>query len=137
MLNTNQVRPYLPAFFVATGVLLSTMDSSMVNVALPEMMRGFGVDVATIKQVMLVYLATITITLVFWGRYGDRIGKGRVYVAGMVIFAGGGLGCAMSGTITALLLARAVQGLGAAMMMANGPAIAGICCQAAEIWNSR
>ena len=123
MLNTNQVRPYLPAFFVATGVLLSTMDSSMVNVALPEMMRGFGVDVATIKQVMLVYLATITITLVFWGRYGDRVGKGRVYVAGMVVFAGGGLGCAMSGTITALLLARAVQGLGAAMMMANGPAI--------------
>jgi len=108
---------------IACGVLLSTMDSSMVNVALPEIMRGFGVGMGEVKLVVLIYLMVITFSLVFWGRIGDEFGKGKVYLTGMIIFAGGAVVCAGSTKFAVLILARAVQAVGGAMMMATGPAI--------------
>ncbi|SHO52496.1 MFS transporter [Desulfopila aestuarii] len=111
------------ALLIACGVLLSTMDSSMVNVALPEIMRSFEVGIGEVKLVVLIYLMVITFSLVFWGRIGDEFGKGRVYITGMVVFACGAVVCAVSTLFSLLIIARAVQAVGAAMMMATGPAI--------------
>ncbi|MBC8208956.1 MAG: MFS transporter [Desulfobulbaceae bacterium] len=108
---------------VATGVLLSTMDSSMINVALPVIMAEFGVRLAAVQWVVLIYLLTITSSLLFWGRLGDRLGAGRIYLAGMLVFALGSLACSLSLSLVQLILFRLFQGLGAAMMMANGPAM--------------
>ncbi|MFV0439187.1 MAG: MFS transporter [Desulfopila sp.] len=113
----------LASLLIAGGVFLSTMDSSMVNVALPGIMRAFQVSLAEVKLVVLVYLMVITLSLALWGRVGDALGKGNVYVAGLAIFALGALACAVSGTFFLLIGFRALQAAGAAMMMANGPAI--------------
>lgn len=108
---------------VAVGVFMSTLDSSMVNVALPTVMRHFHSPMPATEWVVLSYLLTITATLLFWGHLGDRLGRGRVYGTGMLIFALGSLSCALAPGLPSLVLSRFGQGLGAAMMMATGPAI--------------
>jgi EmrB/QacA subfamily drug resistance transporter len=108
---------------VATGVFMSTLDSSMVNIALPTLMRHFHSPMHDTEWVVLSYLLTITATLLFWGHLGDRLGRGRVYGGGMLIFALGSLSCAVAPGLTSLVLSRFAQGLGAAMMMSTGPAI--------------
>jgi len=102
---------------------MSTLDSSMVNIALPTIMRYFKSPMHDTQWVVLAYLLTITATLLFWGHLGDRFGRGRVYGAGMLIFALGSLTCALSPSLPSLIAMRFAQALGAAMMMATGPAI--------------
>lgn len=108
---------------VATGVLLSTMDSSMINIALPSIMRSFSSSLPLTELVVLVYLATVTASLVFWGYMADSWGRGKLYLRGMLIFSGASLGCSLAGSLTQLVICRCVQGAGAAMMMSSGPAI--------------
>lgn len=108
---------------VATGVFLSTMDSSMINVALPSIMRSFESSLSQTEWVVLIYLLTITTSLLFWGGFADRHGKSRIYLAGMLVFTVGSLSCSFSATLLQLCLFRFVQALGASMMMATGPAI--------------
>jgi EmrB/QacA subfamily drug resistance transporter len=108
---------------VGAGVFLSTMDSSMVNVALPSIMRSFSAPLIQVQWVVLIYLLTITVSLLLWGVAADRLGTGRVYLLGIGVFGIGSLVCALSPTIWLLIGARLVEGLGAAMMMASGPVI--------------
>lgn len=108
---------------VAVGVFLSTMDSSMINVALPSIMRSFGTTLPRTEWVVLIYLLTITVSLLFWGRIGDQFGKGTVYLAGMFVFSVASMACYLSATLLQLIFFRFLQALGASMMMATGPAI--------------
>ena len=108
---------------VAVGVFLSTMDSSMINVALPSIMRSFGTTLPRTEWVVLIYLLTITVSLLFWGRVGDQFGKGSVYLTGMFVFSIGSMACYLSATLAQLIFFRFLQATGAAMMMATGPAI--------------
>ncbi len=118
-----QSRRWLFFLLVATGVLLSTMDSSMINVALPNIMRSFSSTLPATQLVVLAYLSTVTISLVLWGFLADSWGRGVVYLRGMLIFAGASLGCSLSASLTQLIFLRCLQGAGAAMMMSSGPAI--------------
>jgi len=102
---------------------MSTLDSSMVNIALPSIMRDFDSSLKDTEWVVMSYLLTITATLLFWGHLSDRIGRGRIYSTGMLIFGGGSLACAYAPALSILILSRFLQALGAAMMMATGPAI--------------
>ncbi len=108
---------------VMGGVFLSTMDSGMVNIAIPTIMRHFGMAIEETELVVTTYLLTITITLVFWGRIADRKGFTQVYLAGLVVFSLGAWFCYFTESYRFLLLSRFIQGLGASMMMASGPAI--------------
>ncbi len=102
---------------------MSTMDSSMVNVALPALMETFHSSLALTEWVVLMYLLTITVLLVFWGKLCNLIGCGRVYSVGMLVFTLGSLLCGTAPNISTLILFRFIQGLGASMMMATGPAL--------------
>ena len=108
---------------VSVGVFMSTMDSSMVNVALPALMAAFQSPLALTEWVVLVYLLTITVLLLFWGHWADRWGSGRIYSPGMLIFTAGSLLCGIAPGIYTLILFRFIQALGASMMMATGPAL--------------
>ena len=108
---------------VATGVFLSTMDSSMMNIALPYIMTSFSTTLAKAEWVVLMYLLTISVSLLIWGKLSDRFGKGVVYLLGIAIFSIGALFCYLSPSLLILVLSRFVQGFGAAMMMSTGPAI--------------
>lgn len=108
---------------VAAGVFMSTMDSSLVNVALPSLMEVFQSSLAVTEWVVLIYLLTITVLLVFWGRLCSSWGCGSIYARGMLLFAFGSLLCGAAPSIWSLVLFRFVQALGASMMMATGPAL--------------
>lgn len=108
---------------VMGGVFLSTMDSGMVNIAIPTIMRHFNMAIEETELVVTTYLLTITISLVFWGRIADRKGFIKVYLTGVLVFSLGAWFCYFTGSYILLLLSRFVQGLGASMMMASGPAI--------------
>lgn len=108
---------------VASGVFLSTMDSSMMNIALPYIMRSLSCSLAQVEWVILIYLLTITSSLLLCGRYSDKCGKVRFYIVGLSIFAVACLLSFYAWRIELLILSRMIQGVGAAMMMATGPAI--------------
>ena len=108
---------------VATGVFLSTLDSSMVNIALPFIMESFHSPLARVEWVVMAYLLTITTTLLLWGYAADRIGRHRIYAGGLAVFAAGAGICSLAPTLSFLITARFMQAIGAACMMATGPAI--------------
>lgn len=117
------MRPEAILPIVGAGVFMSTLDSSMINVALPTLMRDFGSSLAMTQWVVLVYLLTITGLLLFWGHFSIRYGPGRIYRLGLLIFSLGSLCSSLTPTIHLLILSRFVQALGGSMMMAVGPAL--------------
>jgi len=108
---------------VASGVYMSTLDSSMVNIALPSIMLDYQSSLKATEWVVLVYLLSITSSLLIWGHLSDRLGRQKIYPCGMLIFAVGSLACAQSPTLNWLVFSRFIQAMGAAMMMSTGPAI--------------
>jgi len=108
---------------LALGTLMATLDISVVNIALPTLSRTFGVPLTTIEWVVLSYVLTITGLLLTLGRIADQVGRRRVYGAGLALFTVASALCAASPGARALIAARALQGLGAAMMTANSAAI--------------
>lgn len=121
---------------VMSGVFLSTMDSGMINVALPTIMRSFKLSLESAEFIVTLYLLTITVSLVFWGQLGDRLGRGPVYLAGMLLFSLGAVACYMSSTYEKLLLSRFFQAVGASMMMASGPALIKMVFPAGQLGRS-
>jgi EmrB/QacA subfamily drug resistance transporter len=107
----------------AMGVFLATIDGSIVNVALPTLVRAFGTTFAAVQWVVLAYLLTVTTLMLSIGRLGDMVGKKRIYAAGFVIFTLGSVLCGLSPAIGWLVAARIVQAVGASMLMALGMAI--------------
>ncbi len=113
-----------PAFAcVAMGVFMATLDSSIVHVALPVIRRDLGTTLAVVEWVPNAYLLVITGLLLAFGRLADIHGQRRVYRMGLGVFTVGSGLCALAPTALALIAARAVQGTGAAMIMACTPAI--------------
>jgi EmrB/QacA subfamily drug resistance transporter len=108
---------------VGMGVFLATIDSSIVNVALPTLVDSFGAVLATVQWVVLAYLLTVTTLMLSVGRLADMIGKKPPYTWGFVIFTIGSVLCGLSWSIQALILFRILQAIGAAMVMALGMAI--------------
>lgn len=109
--------------FVAVGVFMSTLDGSIVNIALPTMMKDLSADFSVISWVIMIYLMTVTSFLLFFGRISDIKGRRKVLVAGLLTFSAGSLFCAVSGNAWLLIASRSFQGLGAAMIMACSPAL--------------
>jgi EmrB/QacA subfamily drug resistance transporter len=108
---------------VAVSTFMSTLDSSIVNIALPYMMQDFKTDIDTIQWVVLVYLVVVSCFLLTFGRLSDIKGRKPVYVTGFTLFAAGSFLCAEAGSAEFLIIARAFQGCGASMLMACSPAL--------------
>lgn len=108
---------------VAIGIFMATLDSSIVNVALPTLVRSLDTDFPTIQWVILAYLLALATLLLGIGRLADMHGKKPLYSTGFVIFTVGSMLCGLSPTAGWLIASRVVQGVGAAMILALGLAI--------------
>lgn len=108
---------------VAMSIFLATIDGSIVNVALPTLVRDFDTDFATVQWVVLAYLLTQATLLLSVGRLGDMIGKKPIYSAGFVVFTVGSALCGLAPTVFWLICFRVIQAVGAAMALALGMAI--------------
>ncbi len=106
---------------VMLGSIMGPIDASIVNVTLPTIAEYFGVELSAAQWVPMIYLLVISSLLLFYGRLGDILGYKRVYLIGLAGFIGASALCGLSyflPTIHWLVVARAIQGLAAAMMMA-------------------
>ncbi len=108
---------------VGSGVLLSTIDGSIVNISLGTLVASFNSNLNVVEWVVLAYLLTITCLLLLMGRLGDMFGKRRVYAAGFVIFTIASALCGIAWSVGALIGFRVVQAVGAAMIQSVGPAL--------------
>jgi MFS family permease len=102
---------------LALAMLLAALGTSIANVALPALARDLAAPFAQVQGVVTAYLMALTLSVVVAGRLGDRLGLKRVLAAGLALFAAGALACALAPGFWALVAARAVQGMGAAVMM--------------------
>jgi EmrB/QacA subfamily drug resistance transporter len=108
---------------VSMGIFLATIDGSIVNVALPTLVKEFNTDFSIIQWVVLGYLLTISTLILGIGRLGDMLGKKKLYAAGFIVFTLGSVLCGLSPTVYWLIGFRVLQGLGSALIMALGMAI--------------
>lgn len=120
---TMNIRKWWVLASVACGTFMATLDSSIVNIALPTLTKDLGADLYKIKWVVIIYLLVITILLLPFGRLSDQVGRKRVFQAGYLTFVIGSGLCGISNSLLMLVLCRALQGVGASMLMVNGPAI--------------
>lgn len=98
---------------------MSTLNSSIVNIANPVLASEFGISMAQVQWVSTIYLIVASSSMLLLGRLGDRIGAHKIYIVGVGVLTLGSLFCALAPNLIALLLARALQGLGGAFMLAT------------------
>lgn len=110
---------------LSLSMLLSSLGISIANVALPTLAHAFGASFQQVQWIVLAYLLAITTLIVSVGRLGDIVGRRRLLLAGVGLFTLASALCGAAQTLWLLLAARALQGLGAAVMMALTVAFVG------------
>jgi EmrB/QacA subfamily drug resistance transporter len=109
---------------VSVGTFMTTLDASIVNIALPSIAQAFGTPVSgPIEWVVIGYLVVIAATLLSFGRLADIAGRERVWIAGLAVFTAGSALSGLAPTLVLLIAARAIQGLGAALILAPSLAL--------------
>ena len=103
---------------LSLSMLLASLGTSIANVGLPSLARAFDASFHAVQWVVLAYLLAITAVIVSAGRLGDRLGRRRLLLAGLLLFAVACGLCGMAPALEWLIVARVLQGLGAAVMMA-------------------
>ena len=103
---------------LSLSVLLPSLATSIANVGLPTMAESFGASFQEVQWIVLAYLLAVTSLVVGAGRLGDLVGRRRLLLAGILTFTTASLLCGVAPTLELLVTARALQGLGAAAMLA-------------------
>ena len=120
-LATAQGRWLLVAMILASG--MAFLDSSIVNLALPDIDRDLGAGVAGLQWTVNAYTLTLAALILVGGSLGDRLGRRRVFVVGVTWFAVASVICAAAPSIEVLVGARALQGIGGALLTPGSLAI--------------
>ena len=118
---------------LSLSMLLSSLDTSIANVALPTLAQAFTASFQAVQWVVLANLLVITTMIVSVGRLGDMIGRRRLLLAGIFLFTVASVVCGLAPTLWLLITARAAQGLGGAIMMSLTMAIVGETVPKAKI----
>lgn len=103
---------------VLTGVALATLDTAIANTALPTIAADLGVDPGASVWIVNAYQLAVVATLLPIAALGEIVGQRRIYVAGLILFIGASLICALAWSLPTLVAARVLQGIGASALMA-------------------
>jgi EmrB/QacA subfamily drug resistance transporter len=116
---TNDTRSrWLALVVLCLGNLMIVLDTTIVNVALPSIRADLGFSESSLAWVVNAYLLTFGGFLLLGGRLGDLLGHRRMFVTGIAAFTAASVACGLAGSSTVLVAARAVQGLGGAVVSA-------------------
>lgn len=108
---------------VSVGFVVTQLDVTIVNIALPEIGANLHANVAGLQWVVDAYTLAFAVLMLSAGALGDRFGARRLYAAGIVLFALASLACGVASGASMLVAARALQGIGAAAMLPNSLAL--------------
>jgi EmrB/QacA subfamily drug resistance transporter len=114
------------------GSSMAFLDGTVVNVSLPQIQARLGASGAAAQWVVEAYALFLSSLILAGGAIGDRVGRRRLFLAGTAIFAAASAACGLAGGIPALIAARAIQGIGAALLVPNSLAILGAAFPAAQ-----
>jgi EmrB/QacA subfamily drug resistance transporter len=101
---------------VCVAFFMTILDVSIVNVALPSIKKSLDVSDSSLQWVLIAYAITFGGFLLLGGRLADLLGRRRIFMIGVAVFSAASLVCGLSGSIGLLVAARAVQGIGAALV---------------------
>jgi EmrB/QacA subfamily drug resistance transporter len=107
-------------WLVATGFFMQTLDSTIVNTALPSMARSLGESPLRMQSVVIAYSLTMAVMIPVSGWLADKLGIRRVFFSAILVFALGSLLCANAHSLAQLVVWRIVQGVGGAMLLPVG-----------------
>jgi EmrB/QacA subfamily drug resistance transporter len=113
-----QQKRWLALYMLCAGELMIVLDTTIVNVALPSIQGSLGFTESALVWVVNAYMLTYGGFLLLGGRLGDLYGKRRLFLAGITLFTAASLVCGVAGTQAVLVAARAIQGLGGAVVSA-------------------
>jgi EmrB/QacA subfamily drug resistance transporter len=113
-------RPNLLLWLVAIGYFMETLDSTIVNTAIPSMARSLGESPLLMQSVIISYALTIAVLIPASGWVADRFGTRRVFLSAILIFTLGSLLCACSQNLPQLVISRVIQGIGGSMLLPIG-----------------
>ena len=116
-------RHWLTLSIVALGVFVTALDNSIVNVALPSIQRDLGLDLTGVAWVVNGYILAFAMLLLTAGRLADAFGRRRLFLIGLAGFTAASLAAGLADSATALIAARVVQGVGAALLTPSTLAI--------------
>src|SRR3954471_24237153 len=105
------------------GMLLATINSGTLIIALPDLERALGTGILELVWVILAYMIASTVLVLTAGRLSDLFGRKRAYVGGFVLFGLASLGAGFAGDGTVLIMWRIAQGVGGAFLFANAGAL--------------
>src|SRR5258708_22939266 len=111
-----EARPWILAATIL-GSSMAFIDSTVVNVALPALQASFHATVVDVQWVVESYGLFLSALILVGGSLGDLFGRRLIFVAGVAIFAAASAGCGVASTIHQLIIARSIQGLGAARLV--------------------
>src|SRR5215470_15248878 len=123
---TDVVKPESRAWVLVAAILGSSMafiDSTVVNVALPALQSSLRANVVDVQWVVEAYGLFLAALILVGGSLGDFIGRRKMFVGGVLVFAAASLGCGLSTSIRQLILWRSLQGIGAAFLVPSSLAI--------------
>lgn len=120
--NLNKNR-WLILLTVVLNTFMCCLDGSIVNVALPVMAKRLNVNMASIEWVVTSYLIVISAMILIFGRLGDIKGKTKIFRFGIILFTIGSFLCGMTNSLLVLVMARAIQAIGAAATMSTSQGI--------------
>lgn len=118
--STNPASSNRLLWLVAIGFFMETLDSTIVNTALPSMAKSLNQSPLMMQSVVIAYSLTIAVLIPASGWIADRFGTRRVFFSAIFLFTMGSLCCALSQTLPQLVISRVFQGMGGAMMMPVG-----------------
>jgi EmrB/QacA subfamily drug resistance transporter len=101
---------------VSLGLFMTVLDNLVVNVALPSIHRDLGASIQTLEWTVNAYVLAYAVLLLTGAALGDRLGRKRMFMVGIAVFTAGSAAAALAPTISLLIAARAVQGVGAALV---------------------
>jgi EmrB/QacA subfamily drug resistance transporter len=113
------MRKWLPLLTISLGTFMLLIDVTIVNVALPDMAIDLHTSFTDLQWVIDIYALALAALLLGIGGFADLVGRKRVYIGGLFVFAASSLTAGISQSTTMLIAARAVQGVGAAAMFAT------------------
>jgi EmrB/QacA subfamily drug resistance transporter len=116
-LITEQNRKWWALGALSFSLFMITLDNTVVTVALKSIQKDLNTTISELEWVVSAYVLTYAVLLIPGGKLADFLGRRRIFVAGLVIFTGSSLWCALSTSGGELIAARAVQGTGAALML--------------------
>jgi EmrB/QacA subfamily drug resistance transporter len=111
-----EVRPWPALFALCLGFFMILVDTTIVSVATPAIISDLHADVNSVVWVTSAYLLAYAVLVLITGRLGDRFGPKNLYLLGLTVFTLASLWCGFTTTIEMLILARVVQGVGAALL---------------------